>query len=233
MQHEGIPAQIEEMESIGMFKEADELRESYIKQTKAQVELSKAFSEGLTAENYDEVRQQMIADGVISPELWPTEYDPTWFTETNSRNAASLTKLTKKWYEDGVVMSQDIMQRGGEITWEGEPYPTKEGSAGGAGTSYTSGDDNAIRNAIKEEFGGFYDPQTGQWAGLSRDTAQRVTGVAEEATRLFAEQKAAGNVPPFTHSIAVAQASRSAGITIEKVEDRGSNPLNLTRPGTE
>lgn len=229
-QFEAIPDQIEQLENDGLFKEADELRASYIDQAKAQVELAKSFSEGLTAENYDEVREGLISEGMIDGDLWPVNYDANWFKENNRTAASSLTKLTRKWYENGAVMAQDIMQRGGEITWEGEPYPAPKTGAQGGSQNYTSGDDNAIRNAIKEEFGGFYDPQTGQWAGLSRDTAQRVTGVAEAATKIFADAKAQGQVPPMTHSIAVAQASRAAGITIEKVGDENKNPLNLSRP---
>lgn len=228
MEFEGTPDQIAQMEADGLFKEADELRNSYIAQAKAQVELSKAFSEGVTKENYDQVREGMINEGVIDPDLWPVEYDPNWFKDNNSSRAASLTKLTRKWYEDGAIMSQDIMQRGGEITWEGEPYEAPP-TGGAKPKEYGAADNNAIGSEAAALFGGMYDPVTGNFQGLSRETAQQVTAIREEASQQY--QRGLQTGEPITHSVAVAQAARKLKINIPNLEQMDNpNVLNLAVP---
>jgi hypothetical protein len=230
-QFRGLPDQIEKLEDAGMFDEADKVRDTYIKQSKAEVELIGAMRSGITEDNYDEVRGKLIRTGAITPELWPVEYSDDWFRDQQKDRAGNLTKLTRKWAEQGSIMSQDLVQQDGSIVWEGVPYadPDDTGKDGKGGAfKFTASDSNAIGKQSERLYGGFYDPTTGRISGLDRDKAQKVAQVQAEAERLYSQ--AEGSI---THAIALAQAARKFSIKIEDAEDSSTyDPLNLgTKPG--
>lgn len=232
-QFNDMPDQIEELERSGLFDEADKLRDSYIKSKKAEADMIGSLRPGITAENYDEVRGKLIRSGAITPELWPVEYSDKWFREQQKNAQGNLTKLTRKWAEQGAIMSQDIVQQDGSILWEGEPYADPDDTAKdgkGAAFKFDASDSNAIGKQSERLYGGFYDPQTGQISGLDRDKAQKVANVQAYAETLY--QRAEGGI---THAVALAQAARKFGISVQDPEDKSTyDPLNLgTRPGSQ
>lgn len=232
-QFNDMPDQIEELEAAGLFDEADKLRDSYITSRKAEADMIEAIRPGITADNYDEVRGKLIRTGAITPELWPVEYSDDWFRDQQKDRAGNLTKLTRKWAEQGSIMSQDLVQQDGSIMWEGVPYENpddmpKDGK--GSAFKFTASDSNAIGKQSERLYGGFYDPQTGQISGLDRDKAQKVANVQAYAETLY--QRAEGGI---THAVALAQAARKFGISVQDAEDKSTyDPLNLgTRPGSQ
>ena len=230
-QFNDMPDQIEELEAAGLFDEADKLRDSYITSRKAEADMIEAIRPGITADNYDEVRGKLIRTGAITRELWPVEYSDKWFRDQVKDARGNLTKFTRRWAEQGAIMSQDLVQQDGSIMWEGVPYENpddmpKDGK--GSGFKFTASDSNAIGKQSERLYGGFYDPTTGRISGLDRDKAQKVAQVQAEAERLYSQ--AEGSI---THAIALAQAARKFSIKIEDAEDSSTyDPLNLgTKPG--
>lgn len=224
-----MPDQIAELERNQLFDEADQLRDNYIKMSKGQIERIQMMREGINEENYDEVKQGLLAEGNIIPGLWPEEYSDEWFREEAQGKQSALSKLTRRWAEDGAVMSQDIVSAGGEVLWEGTPY--EEPPKGAKAFEFKASDNNSIGREIQELYGGFYDPETGQFSGLNADTAAKVTAVRERATQIFQAAGQAGN--PIPHSVAVAQAARTAGIPVRNIGDAAAdNPLGLQRPNS-
>jgi hypothetical protein len=228
-QFEGVPAQLDEMESEGMFDQADELRDSWMRQAHAEVGIMEAVREGVNEDNYDAVRQGLLAEGTITKDLWPDEYSDDWFRKQVDGKKSTMTKLTRRWAEEGIIMTQDFVQRDGNIIWEGEPFEDPDEQAEGTGSkfSFKASDSNALARQAERLFGTF-DPQTGRYALLDKTQSAKVAAIQEEAERLYKENRG-----ELTHGQAMAQAARKAGITVQSLEQsQNTNPLNLDRPDT-
>jgi hypothetical protein len=203
-QFESTPDQITELERAGLFDESDQL-----------------------PDNYDAVRQGLIAEGTITKDLWPDEYSDDWFRKQQQDRKNNMTRLTRRWAENGAIMTQDFIQRDGSIIWEGEPFQDpddmpKDGTGGAF--KFTASDSNALARQSERLFGTF-DPVTGRYALLDRTQSAKVASIQEEAERLYRE--AQGDI---SHAQAMAQASRKAGITVKNLEQQqNTNPLNLQR----
>lgn len=226
-----MPDQIAELERNKMFDEADKLRDTYIKARKSEVDIIEAMRTGITSDNYKDVRQQMIQSGAITPELWPVEYSDTWFRKERDGKASSLTNFTRKSFKDGAIMSQDIMQRGGNIEWQGEWYHNpddepKPEKGTGKEFEFNASDSNAIGGMSVRLHGGTWDPTTGQIRGLDRNLTEKVAAVQAEAERIYATNK--GTIP---HAVAFAQAARKFGYNLEDKEDTAAtDPLHIRKP---
>ncbi len=225
-QTEGMPNQIAALEEMGLFDEADKMRDTYIKSITANAKMIDDVANKLTPENYDGIREKFLKSGAIMPEMWPETYDPKWARDQAAQTRSNLSRLTRKWAQDGAIMSQDLVQQDGEILWEGEPYADpddlpKDGT--GAGFKFTASDSNAIGKQSERLYGGFYDPATGRISGLDPDQAAKVAQVQEEAERLYSQAQGS-----MTHAIALAQAARKMGINIQSTSDAEVNdPLGI------
>lgn len=226
MQFEETPDQIDELERVGLFDEADKLRGAWMAQAKAEVDLMGVMREGINADNYDAVRQGLISEGTITKDLWPDEYSDEWFRKQQEDRKRNMTRLTRRWAENGAIMTQDFIQRDGTIIWEGEPFEDPDDAPKGTGADFTfkAADSNALARQSERLFGTF-DPVTGRYALLDRQQSAKVASIQEEAARIYNENQ--GKMP---HEIALAQAARKAGINIENLEQQQNlNPLNLQR----
>lgn len=137
---DGMPAQIEALEAEGLFEQADEMRDSYIRSRKTEVDLLTSLRSGITAENYSQFRQDLLQAGAVTPEMMPDEYSDQWFRKQIKEKKGALSKLTRQWWENGAILSQDLIQQDGEILWEGEPYKDPDnmpGSRGGKPSALT------------------------------------------------------------------------------------------------
>jgi hypothetical protein len=172
-------------------------------------------------------------------EMWPEEFDPTWARDQASATRSALTKLTQKWDEDGVIMSQDFFQRGGVIdeSMTRDPYADpddepKTGQGADNWKGWTATDSNTLGKLSERMFGEF-DPATGEWIIMDRTVKQRVQSVQTEAEQIYVRARNAGNTE-MTHAKALTQAARKANIEINDLSDEGvNNPLNLVRPGQQ
>lgn len=225
-QTEGMPNQIAALEEMGLFDEADKMRDTYIKSVSANAKMIDDVANKLTPENYDGIREKLIKSGAIMSEMWPETYDPKWARDQANQTRGNLSKLTRRWAEEGAIMSQDIVSQDGEVLWEGQPYADpddlpKDGT--GKGFKFTASDSNAIGKQSERLYGGFYDPATGQMSGLDPAQAAKVAQVQEEAERLYSEAQGA-----MTHAIALAQAARKMGINIQSTQvNEATDPAGI------
>ena len=225
-QTEGMPNQIDALEEMGLFDEADKLRDTYIKSVTANAKMIDDVATKLTPENYDGIREKLIKSGAIMSEMWPETYDPKWARDQAKQTRGNLSRLTRRWAQEGAIMSQDIVQQDGEILWEGEPYADpddapKDGT--GQGFKFTASDSNAIGKQSERLYGGFYDPATGQMSGLDPAQAAKVAQVQEDAERLYSQAQGG-----MTHAIALAQAARKMGINIQSTEaNEATDPAGI------
>ena len=227
-QTEGMPNQIDALEEMGLFDEADKMRDTYIKSVSANANMIDDLATKLTPDNYDNIREQLIKSGAIMSEMWPETYDPKWARDQAKTTRGNLSRLTRRWAQEGAIMSQDIVQQDGEILWEGEAYQDpkdQEKDGTGADFKFTASDSNAIGKQSERLYGGFYDPATGQMSGLDPEQAAKVAQVQEEAERLYSQAQGA-----MTHAIALAQAARKMGINVGSLEDDSiGDPLGLRK----
>jgi hypothetical protein len=229
---DGMPAQIEEMEKRGLWDEADKLRNSYVTTRLNEVQMIQAMRDGIDENNYKQVRSELLQTGAILPEMWPTEYSDEWFDKQLKDKQGNLTKLTRKWAEQGNIFSQDIIQQDGSIRWQGEPYQNPDdmpsgGGRGGKPWQVTSGDTGQLYKIAGSIYGGMWDPITEQYQGLNKTQSQEVMAIAEEASRIYAENE--GRLP---HAEAVARAQRKAGVNIKRLDQDPNNrdPAGLFTP---
>lgn len=228
-----MPEQIDALDKAGLFEQADKLRETYIQARKSEVELIDAMRDGITKDNYEDLRQQMIRSGAITPELWPANYSESWWREKAKDQRSTLTKLTRKWAQGGSILSQDLVTRDGEIVWSGTPYdeyadPNEGG--GGKPRKITTADENALARWAERMHGGLHDPATGELTALDPTKAPKVQALQARAMRYYTSGAA------DSLSDAMSRASRDFGIVVEDPADQSTyNPLGLPgrgRPGS-
>jgi hypothetical protein len=236
-QYDKMPDQINALNAAGMQDRANELKDEYVKSMSAQMDMMEKIRPALNAENYDQVRQELIQTGAITGELWPVKYSDSWFRDQIAGARSNLQKHVEKWTEDGMVMSQDIFSRGGVVDPDlgGQPYSLKsdqptDGPGGGDNwKGWTATDSNTLAREAERMFG-TYDPVSGSYAILDRDMKQQVQSLQTEAEAIYVRGRNAGN-PEMTHALALTQAARKMHIKVpDLAEEFAENPLNLTRP---
>lgn len=223
-QIEGMPAQIEAMERAGLQGEADALRESYLRTRIQGVQMIDTMRDVIDETNWKAFRSDMIRSGTMDGAMLPVEYDANWFRQQREEQIGDLKTITLRWGdEEGRIVERMLAERDGQVVWEGDPYETtgsqserRQQASAGQSEAFTveAADSNAITRAAAELYGGFYDPVTQRFEGL-RGQEQNVLSVAEEASRIYAENQ--GRLP---HSQAVAEAARVKGIDIERLGPR-------------
>lgn len=226
--YDAMPEQIEQMEAQGLFDEASKLRDHYIQTKKTGVETMENVGRMVQPEDYQKFRSDLIQAGAIDPELMPVKYAKNWWKPESEKQKGKLGQLTRKWGQQGSVMSQDLVTQDGQILWEGSPYKGKQRGDGkkGSGKPWqtTAGDSNSIRGATAQLYGALWDPTTGKYSGLNRDQEKEVAAINEEASKIYNANQ--GRVP---HAEAVARAARKKGIQIQNLTDDPNNqdPLGL------
>ena len=229
MQFERTPDQIEALEDAGMYDEADKLRNGWMDMAIKEINMIKGMRDGINEKNYESVREALINKGSITGEMWPMEYSDDWFREVEEQKKGNFQRWTTRWAENGVIMAQDYVAQEGVVDWSltGDPYQdpaakkkTGDGTGDGSKFKYTASDSNAIRRGAAEMFGGFYDPVTGGFKGLDRDTAERVTGLSSLAQKLYMRAGRAGQQIP--HDTALAQAARVMRIRVPNLDEQAN-----------
>ncbi len=231
--YDSMPEQISALESEGLFDQADELRNDYIKFRKSETTILETMRPNINADNYKSLRQDLIQAGAVTPDMMPTEYSDEWFTKQIKDKKGKLEKFTVDSFRNGATMSRDLVQQDGTINWElsGEWYKNTDknkggdggGSGSGGGFEFKPADSNAIGKQAERIYGGLYDPVTGRIGGLNPEQSAQIQAVQEEAERIYQENQ--GNV---THAVAVARASRKMGVNVKDIRDsQATDPLNL------
>ena len=236
-QFERMPDQIAALERDGLFDEAAKMRDSYINQRFNEVKLINTMRDAIDETNYKTFRQDMIQSGAIDPSLMPVEYSDDWFRKLEEEKRGKLEVETRRWAEQGNVMSQDFVQQDGKVIWEGQPYEAasdRNARTGGSGKPWemNASDSNSIRAAVASLYDSIWDPQTGRYSGLNKEQAREVAAVAEEASRIFRTNNERDI--PISHAEAVSRAARKMNIQIRDLERDPQNrdPLGLFgRPG--
>lgn len=226
-QFENTPAQIEALETEGLFKEADQLRESYIKQSVGGIQMIDALREGVNKENYKEFRSKMLQSGAVDPDFLPVEYSDDWFRKESESRKKTFSQLTRKWEEQGAIFSEQIERDNqGNITWRSGPM--REDKEGEKSFSMKAADSNAISRYATELYGGMWDPMTQRFSGLNKDQAKDVAAISERAAKIYSANE--GRIP---HAEAVSRAARQMGIDIRDLtrerQEASDDPLNIRR----
>jgi hypothetical protein len=225
-QFEQVPDQVRELNAAGLYDQADELAKGHVEMFQAKLNLAQDFTDDLNAENYDMKKQQALNEGIVEPGEWPDTYSAAYFHKFNAKQAAALTKLTRKWEEEGVIMSQDLLQQGGQITWEGEAYADpddlpKSGAGADNWKGWSASDTNTLSRVSERMFGTF-DPVSGDYAILDRDMAQQVASLQTMAEQYYVKGRNRGD-SEMTHMKALALAAKDAGIDIPNPMGRAQN----------
>lgn len=221
-----MPDAIAELDRLGNFDEADRLRENYLKQMKGGVEIARTLAAGLNADNYEQVRHDMIQSGAITGDMWPTEYSEDWWANRVAREKSNLVKITRRWQDDnGYTLSQDMLARDGDVTWAGTPFESATDrrarvapAAGATVFKFSSSDSNAIGRQVAQLYGGAYDPATERFAGLDPAQTRSVAALQAAAEELYAAGQ--GRI---THAQAVREAAKRMRINIVNPNDALAN----------
>ena len=234
MQMGNMPDAIDKLEEMGEFEQADKMRNNYQSMMKNGVEVVKSMSRSITPENYKEVKEGFQQSGTILPGAWPTEYSKKFVDSLGDKEKATLTKHSRRWEENGINVTQDLMAKDGDIFWTGTPFESaadktsrtgKGGKGGKGGFTYKAADDNAMGKQASQLFGGFYDPTTGQFAGLDKDKAAKVQAVHAAASEIFAQAQGTK-----THAQAVREAAGKLKINIENPDDwAATDPASIEK----
>ena len=223
--YDGLPAQIEALDKAGMFDQADGLRNDYIKTRLTEVSVIEGMRPGISGKNYQQIRQDFLQAGAIEPNMWPVEYSDEWFRKESKDKKGALTTQTRKWGQDGAIMSQDFVQGDGEINWKGTPYADPDDMAEGQAANFTfkASDSNELGEQSERLYGGTWDPISKTIVGLDKEKAAKVAEVHSLSAKIYAQGE--GQIP---HPVAFAQAARRLGIRIpDPDDDETSDPLGI------
>ncbi len=237
--YDDMPSQIEALEAEDMYEQADDLRNRYIKARINENQLLGTMRNSIDETNYKSFREQLLKSGAVTPDMMPVEYSDDWFRKEDDKQKGALNKFTRTSYEKGANMSQDVVHQDGAVRWDltGEWYdiardkggrlPGKDGAGSGSQFEFKAADTNAIGKQAAEVYGGFWDPVTQRPTGLDAEKAAKVQAVREQASRIFAQERKAGNAG-FSHATAVARASRQAGVNVRDLgNSAATNPLGM------
>lgn len=231
-QFDRMPEAIAELESNGLYDEADKMRNSYVESQFNSVKMIETLRSHIDETNYDAFRENLLQAGAIEPELMPPDYSDDWFASHIKKEKNKLAVQTRKWAAQGVVFSQDFISDDfGDVRWEGEPY---EGSSdktarkgGGSGKEWkmTAADSNSIKAHIAQQFySSLWDPVTKSVSGLNKDQGQEFAALSEEASRIYNE-----NNGHITHAETVARAARKLGIKVPSLRPDPNDPLGWNK----
>jgi len=157
------------------------------------------------ARRYQMVRQNMPP---ASQQGMPEQYDPE-FMEQSLAKASSMDQLLQN-PKVSQVGGEDVVYKGGrEIERKARPVKTGEAGSGGLKTA----DESLIGKFVEKLFGGFYDPITKEFSGLSEDNAQKAASIASEAVRIYTKGKG-----KISRRDAANRAARKAGVKIKNLE---------------
>ena len=234
--YDEMPAQIEALENEGLYDQAEQLRDNYMRTRINEVKLLESTRPYINAGNYKALRQDLIQAGAVEPEMMPVEYSDDWFKKKIKEKKGDLSKFTLKSWENGALMSRDLVTQDGAVRWDlsgswyADPDDDPDNKKGGKGKGFTfkAADANQIGEQIERLFGGFYDPETKQPKGLDPETMPRIQSIQEEAERIYSE-----NGGFITHGVAVTRAARNLGIVIENYRDRAADDPMSLRPRDE
>lgn len=231
MTYERMPEQIEQLEASGLFDEAANMRQSYVQSKTGAVKMLEDMRRGINADNYDQLRQDLIQSGAVEPELMPAEYSDEWFDHVIREERGKLKKFTVTRTAGGKVMSQDqlLYDVSGEVSQEGTPYEAAADvrarvNPGGRTKSDSdkgpkAADENAILRAIGIVFDSPWDPITEKFAGLEKDQGVKLLSIGELASVLY---KDGGR----TRLQAAGEAARRSGVNVRDIAG-SDDPLGL------
>lgn len=242
-QTESMPAAIEDLEAQGLFREADALRDSYLQQQLSGLKVARTLAAGLNADNYDQVRADLIQSGAISGDMWPTEYSADWWANKVAKQKGELETITRRWQdENGYTVSQDLLVQDGSVMWTGTAFEDaadrrartaaeqadREAARGPGGDfKFKASDSNAIGRQAVQLYGGYFDPVTQKFSGLDPDKAAKVQAAHARAEEIYIENR--GRIG---HGQAMALAGRELGIPIKNPADRSTyDPAGILPEG--
>jgi hypothetical protein len=214
-QHDSIPAQVEALEGKGYFKEAQQLRESWINTQSSYIDLLEQQAPLLTQDNWKQTRSQAIQAGLLAPEDMPMEYDGDWIKRITGDAKKTFTTTTRNWEDQGALFSEDIERdEQGNITWRSGKYRSDlADKKSGKGFEMKAADSNAIRGIV-DDLGDNYDLLTGKLLNKGKLSPQEKVAVQERAAKIFTN-----NREGLSHAESVARALRQLGRDDVQVRD--------------
>lgn len=135
--------------------------------------------------------------GPLQPYVDPQTGEPVLGTRQEARGRRPYEKPDKPDKPEGAPSSYEEFLRAQRDPAYAQFLKDRRGDD----FSFRSGDASRFASSAAQAFGGFYDPITGQYSGLDKQTAQKAALLSAEAARIWRESQGA-----ISHNEAFAQA---------------------------
>lgn len=240
-QQKNMPQILRQLEQDGFHDEAQNMRAQARQQIESSVKMMEGVAGTIEQSNdpsgtYKFYRERMLRAGIVEPDEMPVDYSKSWLRKQIRQTRGKLSTLEQivDVAPGGTPIRQQITQteQGQEVARSprfqrpGERRSTQERIQGRFRVKPS--DAREIGRQIGQLFGGVYDPVSGKFAGLDRESASRAQAAQEEAERLYS--KGGGRVTP---GAAATEALRKLGVDIERLRGgrmgppQAEDPLNL------
>lgn len=122
-QYERMPDEIDALEKAGLHDQAAQVRDHYIKTQVNSIKLMESAGSMVGPEDYKPLRSNLVKAGADGS-LIPVDYKD--YKSAIEKQKGNINRLTRRWAQNGAVMSQDLITQDGKIMWEGKPIEKKD-----------------------------------------------------------------------------------------------------------
>ncbi len=243
--YKAMPARIEQYEKLGMHEEAQQTKEAYLNGKRQELAMFEIVAKTITADNWDQRRQEAIESGMIDPENMPVEHDQKWVDDWLGKVLGDMKEIETTFGElgpdgepTGRTMTQDrLFQDGVEVEPFEEPYESATnrnarlgrgpGSSGGQPWRFSASDSNAMLSQAKIQFDAILD-DNGNFIGIRGEGDRALAELMELAEKYMKDS--GGPHMGLSHGQAIAKAGRKQGLQIKSTLDPDAlNPFNLQK----
>lgn len=224
----GMPARIEEYERLGMHEEAAQTKDALLNGKRQELAMFEIVATVISAETWDQHRQEAIESGMVEPHEMPVEFSQDWIDKWLGKARGEIDELETTYGEvdpesgepTGRTMTQERWQRDGNIVQEFPPYEasadrnarTGKGGSGGKPWEFSASDSNALFAQAKLQFDPILDAN-GEFVGIQGQSERALGQLMERASELLRQ---AGGPNNRSHAEVLAQAAREQGIPMKQ-----------------